>query len=67
MLDRVSCYTEDIIDYCLQAKLPTDTRLTEIPLTERTIDAPERFRLTLVNGGLPLWKLGYPAGRFEET
>jgi hypothetical protein len=67
MLDRVSCFTEDFIVHCLHAKLPADMGLTEIPLSERTVNAPERFRLTLVNGGLPVWKLFYPPRSFEET
>lgn len=67
MLDRVSCFTEDFIVHCLKAKLPADIGLTEIPLSERTANAPERFRLTLVKGGLPVWKLFYPTRSFEET
>jgi len=67
MVDRVSCFTEDFIVYCLQATLPAAVSLTEIPLPERDVEAPERFRLTLVTGGLPLWNLSFPARRFEET
>jgi hypothetical protein len=67
MLDRVSCFTEDFIVHCLQAKLPSDISLAEIPLPERAIEAPERFRITLAHGGLPLWTIVYAARRFEET
>jgi hypothetical protein len=67
MLDRVSCFTEDFLAYCLQARLPEGADITEIPIPLRPAQAPERFRFTLRHGGKSTWQLVYPVRKFEET
>ena len=33
--------------------------VTEVPLAQRTTDAPGRFRLTPITGGMPVWRMNY--------
>lgn len=66
MLDRVSCFTEDFLVYCFQSRLPEGIEIAEVPLTARPAKAPERFRLTLREGGLHIWQLAYSKWKFEE-
>lgn len=66
MLDRVSCFTEEFLAYCFQARLPEGIEITEVPMSARPDEAPARFRLTLRDGGLPIWLLTYSARKFEE-
>ena len=42
--------------HCLQRRLPTGITVTEILLARRLAEAPERFRVTLANGGTPSWR-----------
>ena len=42
--------------HCLQRRLPTGITVTEILLARRLAEAPERFRVTLANGGMPSWR-----------
>jgi len=42
--------------HCLQRRLPTGITVTEILLARRLAEAPEQFRVTLANGGMPSWR-----------
>jgi len=66
MFDRLSCFTEEFVAYCLQHRLPEGIGLAEVPVSMKRLDAPERFRMTLRDGGLPLWRISYSARAFEE-
>jgi hypothetical protein len=47
--------------------MPSGITITEIPMAKRTVEAPERFRLTLAIGGLAAWRITFDESRFEET
>lgn len=66
-LDRVSCFVEEMITHCLRNRLPPGLTLSEIPLSERDPNAPERFRLTVSPGGLTPWRLVATNGQFDQT
>jgi hypothetical protein len=65
--DRLARFVEEFTCHCLQQNMPPGITITEIPMAERTAEAPERFRLTLAIGGLPAWRIAFDASRFEET
>jgi hypothetical protein len=67
MLDRLYCFVEEIAVHCLQRLLPTGMTVTEIPFARRVVEAPERFGLTLANGGMPPWRLEYHSSSLDET
>ncbi|MCA1379869.1 hypothetical protein [Bradyrhizobium sp. BRP23] len=66
LLDRTLCFFEEIIVHVLQHHLPLGVSVTEIPLSQRSVEAPERFQITPYPGGKPRWKIMYHATRFEE-
>jgi len=66
MFDRLSWFVEDVTAHCLQNLLPRGITITELPREQRHADVPERFRLTLVNGGLPRWVIATHQSTFEE-
>jgi len=66
MMDRLSCFVEEFTVYCFQSRMPEGVTITQVPLANRPAEAPERFMLTLQEGGLPIWILSYAAARFEE-
>ena len=53
--------------HCLQRRLPTGITVTEILLARRLAEAPERFRVTLANGGMPSWRINFHSSSFDET
>jgi hypothetical protein len=65
--DRLMCFVEEVAAHCLQKRMPTGITITEIPLAERLADVPERFKLTLVVGGMPAWQIAFHETLFEET
>jgi hypothetical protein len=65
MADRLCCFVEDLIAHALQARMPKDVSITEIPVAERKPEIVERFRPALVGGGALLWKLQYHDSRFD--
>jgi hypothetical protein len=67
ILDRLSCFVEEVTAHCLQRKVPTGVTLTEVPRQERPEDVPERFLPTLSVGGMPPWSIAYHGASFEET
>jgi hypothetical protein len=66
ILDRLSCFVEEVIVHLLQKRLPSGIALTEIAPGARTPAAPERFRITTSVGGLPPWRLTPHQRRFED-
>lgn len=54
MMDRLGCLVEEVTAHCLQVRIPAGLSITEVPLNERDPAVPERFRLTLRNGGMPV-------------
>jgi hypothetical protein len=66
MLDRVCCFVEDVTAHCIQQKLAAPITITEIPLTNRRSEAPERFQPTLAVGGQPRWNISYHSTSFEK-
>ena len=67
MADRLMCFVEDVAVHCIQRNLPVGLALTEIPLSLRFAQMPERFQPTLANGGMPLWQIAYHASTFDAT
>lgn len=67
MMDRISCFIEEITVHCLQARMPRGVSIIEIPLSQREAEKPERFQLALVNGGKRIWKIAYHQAAFEES
>jgi hypothetical protein len=66
ILDRLSCFVEEVTVHLLQKRLPFGIALTETPVGSRAPSAPERFRMTTSVGGLPAWALVPHQKRFEE-
>ena len=67
MMDRISCFVEEVTTHCFQAQMPAGFTVTEIPLAQRDPEIPERFQLTLANGGMPIWNIMYHQSAFQET
>ena len=67
MTDRLTCFVEEFTAHCLQLRLPQGLSLTELPLTQRDPEVPERFRLALKDGGIQIWFITYHESRFEKT
>ncbi len=67
MLDRLSCFVEEVTVHCLHRRLPTEITFTEIPLARRLAEAPERFGVTLAKGGMPPWHINFHNSSFDET
>jgi hypothetical protein len=65
--DRLICFVEELSAHCLQRQMPPGITVTEVPLAQRLAEAPERFRLTLANGGMPVWQIAFHGSSFEET
>jgi hypothetical protein len=66
MLDRLSCFVEDFTAHCLQSRMPHGVTIAELTLAERPGECPERFRLTLREGGLPEWTILYRTATFDN-
>lgn len=67
IMDRLMCFVEEVTAHCLKAQMPAGISVTEIPLSQRESDIPQRFQLTLTNGGMPIWNIAYHQSSFEET
>lgn len=57
----------ELIAHCLQLRMAEGLSLTEIPLSQRASEMPTRFRLTVVPGGMPVWRIRYHISTFEES
>jgi len=66
-LDRLFCFVEEITIHCLQKHMPQGVAITEIPLSEREAEKPERFQVTIIPGGMPPWGIVYHQSAFAET
>lgn len=66
VIDRLCCFVEDISVYGLKTQMPSGISVTEIPLSKRKTDCPERFKVTFVNGGMQIWTITYHDSQFEE-
>jgi hypothetical protein len=67
ILDRLCCFIEEMTVYALQAQMPENFSVTEIPLAQRKPECPERFQPALALGGMPLWAIAYHESTFEKT
>ena len=67
MMDRLYCFVEEVSAHCLQKNMPQGVTITEIPLSKRDAEKPERFQLTLITGGMPPWSIIYHQSGFEQT
>ena len=67
VLDRICCFVEEITIYCLRKKLPRGFEVTELPLADRDLRAPERFHITVTPGGRQAWVLSAHTRSFTET
>ncbi len=65
--DRMLCFVEEICVHGLQRRMPENISITEIPLAQRPMKRPERFRLCTAGGGMPLWRILYHDTAFDET
>lgn len=67
IMDRLMCFVEEVTAHCLKARMPVGISVTEIPLSQRESDMPQRFQLTLSDGGMRIWNIAYHQTSFEET
>jgi hypothetical protein len=67
MSDRVFCFTEDVLVHALQARMPPELSIAEIPIADRKPECPERFEHTFIRGGATIWRVVYHDSKFEET
>lgn len=68
MLDRLTCFIEEVTVHCLQRRMPAGISVEEIPLSQRgKNETPERFRVTLADPGKPIWSIAYHQEHFDET
>jgi hypothetical protein len=65
--DRMLCFVEEICVHGLQRRMPDSISITEIPLAQRPMERPERFRLCTAGGGMSLWEILYHDTAFDET
>lgn len=65
--DRLACLVEEVTIHLLKRRFPGVVSLTELPLAGRPEERPERFRVTVAEGGMPPWVIAYHASRFEDT
>jgi hypothetical protein len=65
--DRLCCFVEEVLVHSLQAQMPSGLSITEIPISDRKVVSPERFQVTFVKGGMPIWTIAYHDSIFEET
>ena len=66
ILDRLSCFVEEVTVHLLQKRMPAGVALAEVAIGSRTTVAPERFKMTASVGGPPHWRLRPHLQRFEE-
>lgn len=66
ILDRLSCFVEEVTVHLLQKRMPVGIAMTEVAIGSRTPSAPERFKMTTAVGGLPAWAISPHNRRFEE-
>jgi hypothetical protein len=62
-----SVAVEEVSVHCLQKCMPRGVTITEIPLSQRAAEMPERFQVSLTPGGMSVWSISYHQSTFEET
>jgi hypothetical protein len=67
IMDRLTCFVEEVTAHCFKALLPSSITIAEIPTGVRDPERPERFRLVLKNGGSEPWIINYHERLFENT
>lgn len=67
LLDRTLCFFEEVLAHALQRRLPDGTTLTEVAHEMRAKEAPERFRITLAQGGNVPWQITYHVSQFDDA
>ena len=67
MTDRLCSFAEDLTAHCLATHLLDSMAITEVPLSERDPERPERFRLILKAEGPATWLIKYHDNAFEST
>lgn len=67
VLNRICCFAEEITVFGLRKKLPRGFEITEVPLPERALSAPERFHVTITPGGRQPWVLAAHTRSFTEA
>jgi hypothetical protein len=66
IMDRLTCFVEEVTAHCFKAFLPSSITITELPTGERDPERPERFRLVLKNGGSEPWIINYHERLFKD-
>lgn len=66
ILERLSCFVEEVAVHGLQRQMLEEISLTELPLAKRRAEAPERFQPAIVTGGSVIWRIKYHGRRFDE-
>jgi hypothetical protein len=66
ILERLSCFVEEVLVHGLQQQMLEGISLTELPLAQRRGEAPERFQPAIVTGGSVIWRITYHGRRFDE-
>lgn len=67
ILDRLTCFVEDITAHCLQTQLEPGFIFTEIKLQERNPEIPKRFRLSVEQEAVEAWSICYKSILFEDS
>jgi len=67
IMDRLTCFVEEVTMHCLKMRMPPGISLTEVPLAQREPDMPQRFKVTLTDSGIRVWNIAYHERSFEET
>jgi hypothetical protein len=67
IMDRLMCFVEEVTAHCLDARMIAGITVTEIPLSQRESDIPQRFQVITTNGGMPIWNITYHESSFEKT
>ena len=66
-LDRLCCFVEEFSCHCLRGRMPKGITVTEVALADRPREVPERFQITLSEGGRTPWRIAFHASRFDQT
>lgn len=67
IIDRISCFVEEVTTHCLQRKFPKGVDIKETTLAERSPEKPLRFVVTVVTDQTTTWKLTAHTSKFEDV
>jgi hypothetical protein len=65
--NRIACFFEEVTAHSLQRNMLTGTTLTETPLSSRVSKAPERFQITVSEGGHVPWRITPHLQLFDDV